>query len=103
VTGIAIGHFLLNLTSPLGWLDLLAVPLFVPAKLLIMKYGVKAVPLHVLSVGVYVAWMLNYIIGLPFIISFVTVTVGEAIAEIVLGVPLTYAIKKRYNKIAYNT
>jgi len=103
--GLVIGHFFLNLSSPLGIIDLLSIPLFVPAKVAIWKWGLKAVPLHVISVGLWVPTMLCFFapseILLPsflFWIIVVTVTIGEFIAEILLGFPLTLAIQRRITK-----
>jgi len=93
LVGLTIGHFLLNLSSPLGLLDLLSVLLFVPAKLAIWKWGLKAVPLHILSIALWVPFMLNHLFGVPFWITVVFVGIGEIIAEIVLGVPLTLGIQ----------
>jgi len=98
--GLVTGHFLLNVSSPLGPIDLLSVLLFVPAKVAIWKWGLKAVPLHVLSVALWVPAMIC-LNGAPWLIYgtlFVTVGIGEIIAEILLGVPLAVAIKKRVGK-----
>lgn len=100
--GLTIGHFLLNLSSPLGPIDLLSVVLFIPAKMAIGKWGLKAVPLHVISIALWVPTMICFFAPqefaapsfmLPTIIVFVAI--GEAIAEIGLGFPLTLAIKRR--------
>jgi uncharacterized membrane protein len=95
LVGLTLGHFLVNLSSPLGWIDLLSVPLFIPAKLAIWKWGLKAVPLHVLSVALWVAYMLHVVFALPFWISVVLVGCGEAVAEIILGIPLAEAVRRR--------
>jgi len=52
---------------------------------------------HVLFVAFWVAWLFYTLFGLPFWVSVVTVGAGEFIAEIVLGVPLATAIKRRLN------
>jgi len=95
--GLVTGHFLLNVSSPLGPIDLLSVLLFVPAKVAIWKYGLKAVPLHVLSVALWIPIMIC-LGDTPWFVYgtlFVTVGIGEIIAEILLGIPLVMAIKKR--------
>jgi len=97
LTGLVIGHFIVNLSSPLGLIDLLSVPIFIPAKLSIWKWGLKAVPLHVLSVGLWVGFMLFYLFNIPLLITILYVTIGELIAEIVLGFPLTLTLKRRIN------
>jgi len=93
--GLIIGHFIVNLSSPLGLIDLLSIPLFIPAKLAIWKWGINAVWLHILSVGIWVSIMLQVVIGLGFWLSFPLVLTGEFIAEYVLGVPLALAIERR--------
>jgi len=82
LVGIVLGHFIANLFSPLGLIDLFSVAFFIPAKLLIRKYGVYMTFLHVLSVAVWVAYMLYLVLGLPFWISVLYVGIGEAIAEV---------------------
>jgi len=91
--GLVLGHFLVNLSSPLGFIDLLSVPLFLPAKYMILKFGFWGVPFHVLSVGLWVAYMLEAVLGLPFLTSFIYVTIGELIAEVGLGYPLYRGVK----------
>jgi len=106
LVGLVIGHFLLNLSSPLGLIDLLSIPLFIPAKVAIWKWGLKAVPLHVISVGLWVPTMLCFFappeILVPSFLFWVfvsTVTIGEFIAEYILGVrilvPSLTAIQRR--------
>lgn len=93
--GITIGHLLFNIGSPLGSLDLLSPFVFLIPRLLIQKYGVKMMPIHTLSVGVWVAYILSTF-GLPFIPIFLTVTIGETVAEWFLGYILLYdQVKKR--------
>ena len=96
--GLLVGHFIANIFSPLGVIDLLSVVMFLPAKLAILKWKLKAVPLHVLSVALWVAYMLHYLFGLPYWLTALYVGIGESIAEIGLGFPLFYAIKKRMIK-----
>ena len=103
LVGLTIGHFILNLSSPLGPIDLLSVGLFIPAKLAIWKWGLKAVPLHVLSVTLWVPYMLMVLFSLPYWITVLYVGIGEAIAEIAVGFPLAIAIKRRlvYGKLKF--
>lgn len=93
--GITIGGLIFNSTSPLGLLDLLSMFIFLPAKYAIQKYGVKAVPLHILSVALWVSFMLNNLFNIPYFASVLTVGLGEAVAELGLGIPLLYAIERR--------
>lgn len=88
----------------LGVGDLASPFIFLVPKVLIWKFGnpsVKRLMLtsftHVLFVAFWVAWLLYTLFGLPFWVSVLTVGAGEFIAEIVLGVPLATAIKRRVN------
>lgn len=103
VIGLTLGQFIYNLYGftlgqALGVLDLLSPLVFLPAKLAIMKWGGKAVPLHVVSVALWVSYLLNLLFGLPFSVSVCLVGIGEAIAEIGLGIPLMVAVKRRMKK-----
>lgn len=87
--GLTVGHLIFNLTSPfLPW-DLLSPLVFIPARIAIMKYGFKAVPLHVLSVAVWVSLIIQLYSGTfvwpIFIAVAISVGIGEGIVELVLG------------------
>jgi len=93
--GITLGHILFNVGSPLGTLDLLSPFVFLIPRLLIQKYGVTMMPIHTLSVGLWVAYILSTF-GLPFFPIFLTVAIGEIIAEWFLGYILLYVqVKNR--------
>ena len=93
--GITLGHILFNIGSPLGSLDLLSPFVFLIPRLLIQKYGVMMMPIHTLSVGFWVAYILSTF-GLPFFPTFLTVAIGETVAEWFLGFILLYAqVKNR--------
>jgi len=79
----------------LGPLDLLSPFVFLPAKYLIKRLGLKAVPFHVLCVALWVGYLLNSLFGVPFLLAVALVGAGEFIAEIVLGIPLAVAVRKR--------
>jgi len=101
--GLVIGHFIFNFLGlmtgfALGPLDMLSVPLFIPAKIAIWKWGFKAVPLHVISVGLWVPYLLMIMFGVPYWIGVVTVTGGEIIAELGIGGLLYYGIKRRLGR-----
>ena len=96
--GLVVGHFIANMFSPLGLIDLLSVIIFLPAKLAILKWKFKAVPFHVVSVALWVAYILHSLFALPYWITALYVGAGEFIAEIMLGYPLYYAIKRRFFK-----
>lgn len=87
--GITLGHFLFNLNSPLGTLDYLSPIVFLIPRYLIQRYGPITMPIHTLTVGVWVAYILSTF-GLPFFPVFLTVSIGEFIAEWYLGYLLLY-------------
>lgn len=105
--GTFLGHLIFNsygvtLGIALGLGDLASPFIFLIPKFLIYKYGNpgwKRLTLttftHVLFVAFWVAWLLYTLFNIPFWMSVITVGVGEFIAEIVLGIPLTLAIKRR--------
>jgi len=88
--GITIGHLLFNIGSPLGSLDLYSPFIFLIPRILIQKYGVKAMPIHTVVVGGWVSYILSTF-GLPFLPVFLTVSIGEFIAEWYLGYILLYS------------
>lgn len=88
--GITIGHFAFNLASPLGFLDFLSPFVFFLPRLAIQKWGVKAMPVHTVSVALWVSYILNAVIGLPYWPVALTVGIGELIAEWYLGYVLLY-------------
>lgn len=93
--GITIGHLLFNVGSPLGTLDILSPFVFLIPRLLIQKYGVKTMPIHTVTVGLWVAYILSTF-GSPFVPIFLTVTIGETVAEWFLGYVLLHPkIEKR--------
>jgi len=93
--GITIGHLIFNIGSPLGTLDLFSPFIFFIPRVLIQRYGIKAMPIHTLTVGGWVAYIISTF-GVPFIPVFLTVSVGEFIAEWYLGYLLLYkGLEKR--------
>ena len=103
LVGTFLGHMIFNLYGfgvglALGSLDLLSPLIFLIPKYAIHKWKLKAVPLHVIFVALWVAYLLYSLFGIPYWVSVVTVGIGETIAEIVLGVPLSFAIKKHVSK-----
>lgn len=102
LAGTFFGHLIFNVYGvavaiALGPLDLLSPFIFLVPKFLIYKYKLKAVPLHVMTVAIWIAYLLS-LHGVPFWISLITVGAGEYVAEILLGVPLSHAIEKRLTK-----
>jgi len=94
--GLSLGQLLANTASPLGVIDLLSPLLFLPAKYLIQRFGIKATPFHVLSVMLWVPYMLHALFGLPYWITVFYVGVGESVAELLIGMPLAIAIRQRH-------
>lgn len=93
--GLTIGQLLANTISPLGVIDMLSPLMFLPAKYAIKRFGFKAVPFHVLSVALWVAFMLHLAYGLPYWITVLYVGVGETIAELGLGRLLYLGLRGR--------
>jgi len=94
--GITIGHLAFNLNSPLGFLDYLSPFVFLIPRLLIQRYGIKAMPIHTITVGVWVAYVLSSLGWVLFLPAALTVAIGELIAEWYLGYVLLYqAVEKR--------
>lgn len=97
--GTFAGHLIFNvygygIGASLGALDLISPFIFLIAKYAIYKWKLKAVPIHVIFVTLWVSYLLSTF-GIPFWLSVLTVGIGESIAEIVIGVPLAIAIKRR--------
>jgi len=83
--GITIGHIIFNSFSPIGYLDYFSPFIFFIPRLLIQKYGIKAMPIHTLAVSIWVPYILNQVWGAPLILNVLTVGIGEVIAEWYLG------------------
>ena len=85
LVGKIIGVFFVNLLSPLGALDLISCFINIPALMCIValrnKKYLKYVGgiLYAVIISFYVAWILNFVIGLPFGIMFYQVLIAEAI------------------------
>lgn len=81
--GNVIGVLFVNLTSPLGALDLISVIVNVPALLAVVLLRDKAKYLggiiYSFIIASYVAWLLNMVIGLPFEVMLIQVVVSELI------------------------
>lgn len=96
VYGLTLGVFLGNTVSPLGPIDLFsAVPSFI-GLMIIHKLRKKSVLLglsiYSLIISLWVALMLNKVLGQPYWITFVYVLIGVFIATVVLGYALYQAL-----------
>ena len=96
--GCVIGHAIANLFSPLGIIDMMSVLFFVPAKIAIWKWKFKGVPLHVLSVALWVPYILHLLFGVPYLPTVFYVGTGEAVAELILGRWLYLEVERRIGK-----
>lgn len=93
VVGITIGHLIFNMYfASLGPYDLLSPIVFLLPRLLIAKYGVKVMPIHTVTVAVYVGWMgSHYMAFLGGTLTWMlAVFAGELIAEWYIGYWLLY-------------
>jgi len=102
VIGLTIGSMIYNsygfITGfALGPLDLLSPFIFVIPKLLIWKNGLKALPVHIVFIALWVGSLLYLEYGLPLQMGIISVGIGETIAES-LGVPLYYVFDKITNQ-----
>lgn len=107
VIGLTLGHLIYNTYGfitgfALGWGDIfISVPLFIFPKLAIYKFGWKATIIHVLFVAFWVPTLLCFHVPeIPWIAYqglFVSIGLGEAIAELGLGLPLMKAVKSRWS------
>lgn len=99
VYGLTLGVFLANLTSPLGLIDWFSfIPSFIGLMIVykLRKFSVfVGLIIYSVLLGAWVAFMLWYVFKAPYIITFVYVTIGIAIATAGLG----YLVYKTLSKI----
>jgi len=97
--GKIIGVFFLNLTSPLGPIDLLSTIVNIPALYCIIYFRKKGKlkyvggVLYAIIISLYVAIILNLVLGLPIWLMFIQVLISEVILA-TLGIALFDKIKK---------
>ncbi len=96
--GIVLGCFTANLFSPLGICDLVFGTLATIICLVLMFVFRKNIFIALLAPTIVgsaiVALMLNLILGLPFIETFIYVVVGEGCVLYLIGVPFYYLVQK---------
>ncbi|MHA1757877.1 MAG: QueT transporter family protein [Promethearchaeota archaeon] len=98
--GNVIGVFFVNLSSPLGLIDLISCIVNVPALYCIIYFRNKGLWkyfggfLYAIIISLYVAIILNIILGLPIWLMFIQVGISEIILAS-LGIYLFELIKKR--------
>lgn len=103
IIGLTIGTFLANTISPLGVIDLLStIPEFMGLMILLFtfrKMGDKGVIIGLLIMSIiissWVAFMLEFVLGIPFLIGFINVLIGSLIAIVLLG----YIVYKALDKV----
>lgn len=96
--GIVLGCFTANFFSPLGIWDVvfgtLATVLCL-SLMFVLKRNIFVALLAPTVVGsAVVAVMLNLILGLPFLETFIYVAIGEGVVLYVVGIPFYYLVQK---------
>jgi hypothetical protein len=96
------GVFLGNLTSPLGFIDLIS-PVFSFIGLMIIyelrnESVLSGLLIYSMLLSVWVSFMLWYVFGLPYILSFLYVLIGITIATAGLGYLVYKSVSVRYGK-----
>ncbi len=100
MVGKIIGVFLVNLSSPLGPIDLLSCIVNVPALYCIIYFRDKGKlkylggVLYAIIISTYVAIILNVVLGLPIWLMFIQVLISEIILA-TLGIFIFDNIQKR--------
>ena len=100
LVGNVIGVFFVNLSSPLGPIDLISCIVNIPALYCIVFLRDKKVlkylggVLYAIIISIYVALVLNYAFGVPILLMFVQVLIAEVILAII-GIMLFDIIKMR--------
>ena len=91
--GNVIGVFIVNLTSPLGPLDLLGAIANIPALACIVVFRKKrhlkyfGGLLYAIIISIYVAWIIWFVLALPFWLIFIQVLISEIVLA-TLGIKL---------------
>lgn len=99
--GLLLGTFLANLLNPLGFgiLDAFvgtaASLVGIMGLLLFKKIPIIGILIPTLANGLIVGAMLSILFELPYIVTVLSVSIGEFAVLLVLGLPLYYVIKKR--------
>ncbi len=104
--GNLIGVFFVNLSSPLGAIDLLAVFVNIPALGCIVatrkyRYGKYLGGIaYATIISLYVAWLLWFVLGLPFWLMFIQVLISEIILA-TIGIKMFDYIGRQIDLIDY--
>lgn len=98
--GNVIGVFFVNLVSPLGLLDLLSCIVNIPALYCIILFRKRKYTkylggiLYAIMISLYVAILLNLVLGLPIWLMFIQVLIAETILA-TIGIRLFDSLKKQ--------
>jgi len=98
IVGIAIGHFIANLQSPLGPIDLVSVPIAFAASCLTYVISKRSlvlcfVPIW-LSLSLWVSYMLSLFTGIDYVVMLVIICPQVFVSDYVLPLALAYAFKR---------
>ncbi|MFO8020078.1 MAG: QueT transporter family protein [Promethearchaeia archaeon] len=102
IVGNVIGVFFVNLTSPLGLIDLLSCIVNIPALYCIVYFRNKGTlkylggVLYSIIISVYVAIIIKFVLGFPIWLTFLQVLITEIILA-TLGIILFENAKKTIN------
>ncbi len=98
VPGLALGCFLSNLLSPLGWVDWVfgtLATLIAAILVRLLRRGKWISPVYPVVVNAFVVgFELNIVLGLPFWLNVSYVAIGEVLACFGLGLPLMILLEK---------
>ncbi len=100
--GNVLGVFFVNLSSPLGPIDLISCIVNIPALYCIIFFRDKRLLkyiggcLYAIIISLYVAIILNIVYGLPILLNFILVLIPEVILA-TLGIILFDIIRIRFN------
>lgn len=96
--GIILGCFTANLFSPLGVWDVvfgtLATVICLGLMFMLKKNIFVALLVPTILGSAIVAVMLMFILGLPFLVTFIYVAIGEGVVLYLIGVPFYYVVQK---------
>lgn len=99
--GLLLGTFLANLLNPLGFglVDAIfgtaASAIGIIGLILLKRVPILALLVPVIANGIIVSIMLKVMLDLPFFISFIGVSLGEAAVLYILALPTFYYLRKR--------
>ncbi|ELC8441355.1 QueT transporter family protein [Clostridium perfringens] len=106
IIGLTLGCFIANILGPNGTVDVVlgtfATFISVWAIYLTGKYIKGKKSIWIASIwptifnGLIIGWMLNYVYGLPLVLSMGQVALGEFVIITIIGVPLFNFINKKY-------